>query len=196
MIPFDMVKSVSLRLQTTHSLLSRISGLLQEETRILQGIYSQLLFQTKAENIIFSPASLCWSERDCLPWNYMIHCKHLTLIPETRLKIKRHGESNRDRLIESSWDEMQQLLALCNINCHCLNRKLMAFDLWNALFLAPLLREDIKLGYRMPITWDDADGALNYSQKTGISHSTWLNSFASKGCAVSTNPLRQIWLPG
>ena len=59
MIPFDMVKSVSLRLQTTHSLLSRISGLLQEETRILQGIYSQLLFQTKAENIIFSPASLC-----------------------------------------------------------------------------------------------------------------------------------------
>lgn len=158
MVQLDMVKSVPLRPQAPHSSPSRISGLEKEKIRIPQRISSQLLSQANAENTIFSLTSPAEVKGNSLPWNYMIHYKHLTLIPGTRFKYK-HTEKATGRVSQSPWDEMWQLLSLYITSYHCLNRKLVAFDSWNASFAAPVLRQDIKLYQRMPITWDDADNS-------------------------------------
>lgn len=125
--------------KTIHSLLSRISGLLQEETKINFRIYSQLLFQTSWEHVIPCFSLLKWERLPSLKLYDSLQTSDIN--SRTRLKELKDGESNRD----GADREFMGLNAATNtlyiiITVTALNRKLMAFDLWNALFLAPLLR--------------------------------------------------------
>lgn len=69
----------------------------------------------------FSPFLHAKVKENSLPWNYVIHQKHLPLIPGTRLEIWKCVESNGEGLTENPWDEMWQLLVKCFISYPFLN---------------------------------------------------------------------------